>query len=187
MERLARGLRSVQVALTEQDAAQIFDNYRTGFSANVCEELIGLVESIKGERVGFEFSFSPEWRVPLDIRGSVRYEIAANHVELVKDAAKRLRLQEFERNRVIRGRVVRLKSDRDPSDLLNPTGAREITVQWMSEDFGEINVKITLPPEQYLQAVEAHKNGRSISVAGHIERIGRTWVLMSPTAFNVLL
>ena len=102
------------------------------------------------------------------------------------DAAKRLRLQEFERNRTITGRVIRLKSDNDPSNLLNPVGSREIAIFWASQDFGEINVRVALPPEEYLQAVEAHKTGRRVRVAGLLERIGKTWRLAEPREFAVM-
>ncbi|KAB2910925.1 MAG: hypothetical protein F9K29_23765 [Hyphomicrobiaceae bacterium] len=186
MQRIARGLKSVQTAVTEQDAAPIASNFRTGLSANMCEELADLAESIKGERLGFEFAFSPEWRVSPDIVVGDRYVVATEHVELIKDAAKRLRLQEFERDRTITGRIVRLKSDKDPSDLLNPVGAREITILWESSDFGEINIRVALPPAEYLQAVEAHKTGRLISVGGLIERIGKTWRLSQPRDFAIL-
>lgn len=186
MQRIARGLKTVQVAATEQDAAPITNNFRTGLSANMCEELVDIAEAVKGECLRFEFAFSPEWRVSPDIVIGERFEVSTAHVDLVKDAAKKLRLQEFERDRVIRGRIVRLKSDKDPSDLLQPTGAREITINWESTDFGEINVRVLLAPAEYLQAVEAHKTGRQVSVGGLIERIGKTWRLSQPRAFTLL-
>ena len=185
MQRIARGLKTVQVAATEQDPAPITSHFRTGLSANMCEELVDIVGSVKGERLGFEFAFSPEWRVPADIVVGERYDISTAHVELIVDAAKRLRLQEFERNRTITGRVTRLKSENDPSNLLDP-GSREIAIHWESGDFGEIKVRVALPPEEYLEAVEAHKTGRRVSVAGLIERIGKTWRLSEPREFAVL-
>ncbi|MFM9940486.1 MAG: hypothetical protein ACKVP7_13445 [Hyphomicrobiaceae bacterium] len=186
MQRIARGLKTVQTAVNEQDVAPIMENFRTGLSANMCEELVDLSDSIKGERLAFEFAFSPEWRVSPDIVIGARFEVSGAHVELIKDAAKRLRLQDFERDRTINGRIVRLKSDKDPSDLLNPMGSREITISWESEDFGEINVKVALTPQQYLLAVEAHKTGKPVQVGGLIERIGKTWRLSQPRDFIIL-
>ncbi len=186
MQRIARGLKTVQMAVAEQDATPITNGFRTGLSANMCEELVDLAESIKGERLGFEFAFSPEWRVSPDIIVGERYEVTMAHVDLIKDAAKRLRLQEFERDRTITGRIVRLKSDKDPSDLLNTTGTREVSILWESADFGEINVRVALAPPEYLQAVEAHKTGRQIRVGGLIERIGKTWRLSQPREFTIV-
>jgi hypothetical protein len=84
------------------------------------------------------------------------------------------------------GRITRLRSESDPSDLLHPVGAREVLVQWQTSEFGEISVKVLLPPDQYLAAVEAHKNGQAISVSGMIEHVGRTWTLLNPTNFSVV-
>ena len=176
----------MQIAVIEQDPGPITSHFRTGLSANMCEELAEIADSVKGERLGFEFAFSPEWRVSPDIVVGERYDISTAHVELIVDAAKRLRLQEFERNRTITGRVIRLKSDNDPSNLLNPVGSREIAILWASEDFGEINVRVALPPEEYLDAVEAHKTGRHVRVAGLIERIGKTWRLAEPREFALV-
>jgi hypothetical protein len=186
MQRIARGLKTVQEAAAEQDATPITNNFRTGLSANMCEELVDIAEAVKGERLRFEFAFSPEWRVSPDIVIGESFDVSTAHVDLVKDAAKKLRLQEFERDRIISGRIVRLKSDNNPSDLLQPTGAREITIVWESTDFGEINVRVLLAPAEYLQAVEAHKTGREVSVGGLIERIGKTWRLSQPRAFTLL-
>jgi hypothetical protein len=81
------------------------------------------------------------------------------------------------------GRVVRLETD--PSDLFEP-GDREILVQWASNDFGNIRVRVTLPPEQYLASLEAHGKGQSVSVSGLIDRQGRSWLLLDPRDFEVL-
>lgn len=65
-------------------------------------------------------------------------ELEPKHTELVKDAAKRLRLQEFERNQTVVGRVERLETetDFDPSDLFQE-GDREIAIYWNSKDLGQ--------------------------------------------------
>jgi hypothetical protein len=186
MQRIARGLKTVQTAVTEQDPGPITSHFRTGLSANMCEELAEIADAVKGERLGFEFAFSPEWRVSPDIVVGERYDISNAHVELIADAAKRLRFQEFERNRTITGLIRGLKSDNDPSNLLNPVGSREISIHWESADFGEINVRVALPPLEYLKAVEAHKTGRLVRVAGLIERIGKTWRLAEPREFAVM-
>jgi hypothetical protein len=57
-------------------------------------------------------------------------------------------------------------------------------VEWLSEDFGRKNVRVPLGPVEYLQAVEAHKEGRAISVEGELERTGRQWRLDNPRNFS---
>ncbi|HKM62302.1 MAG TPA: hypothetical protein VJY39_07405, partial [Acidisphaera sp.] len=94
---------------------------------------------------------------------------------LTRSAAKALRKQAISRPEVIIGRVERLQSEDDPSDLLNP-GAREIYVHWLSEDLGTLSVRVSLPAHDYLAAIEAHKTGRPVKVSGtdlHEEHAGR--------------
>jgi len=187
IERIARGLKTLELAANEQDTEPAVKNYRNGFSANMFDELIDIAESIKGERLKFEFAFSPEWRVSSDITPKVRFELMPVHVEVAKYAAKTLRLREFDRKKTIIGRVIGLKSKDNPSELVESTGDREVTILWISSEFGEISVRVQLPPEEYLQAVEAHKVGRMIRISGSIERIGRSWLLLEPHDFSLEL
>jgi hypothetical protein len=60
---------------------------------------------------------------------------------------------------------VRLESEADPSDLMNPMGDREIAVQWSSEDLGEVLVRVSLSPVDYLQAHAAHGAGKPVMVS----------------------
>jgi hypothetical protein len=185
MQRIARGVNYIAQAGVEGDPAIIFDNYQTGFSANMCEDFVDLMGAVGGQSLGFEFSFSPEWRPPSDITGKVHVELAPVHVELVKDAARQMRLQEIERNQTVIGRVVRLETDLNPSDLFEQ-GDREIAIHWISKDFGPIRVRLTLPADQYLAALDAHGQGRTVSVSGLIDRQGRYWYLRDPANFSVI-
>ena len=88
MQRIARGVNHIAQAGVERDPAVIFDNYQTGFSANVCEDFVDLMGAVGGQSLAFEFSFSPEWRPAPDIASKVHVELAPVHVQLVKDAAR---------------------------------------------------------------------------------------------------
>ena len=186
MQRLARGIQQVARAGLEQDPRVITENYRTGFSANMCEDFVDLMGSVGGSSLGFEFVFSPEWRPPVDVSPVVKIELSPVHVELAKEAARQLRLQEFERHQIVVGRVVRLESENDPSDLFKPEGDREIMIQWNSSDFGQIRVRVVLSAQEYLEALKAHGQGQSVSISGLIDRLGRYWVLLEPTQFRVV-
>ena len=83
------------------------------------------------------------------------------------------------------GRVVRLASEDDPSDLMNPLGDREIAIKWQTPEGLDIHVRVTLSPADYLQAHAAHGAGRLVTVSGTLERRGRRWVLSSPSGFSV--
>jgi hypothetical protein len=185
MQRIARGINDIAQAGKAGDPALIFDNYKTGFSANMCDDFVELMDVVGGQSLGFEFSFSPEWRPAADVVSKAKVELAPVHVELVKDASRRLRLREFDRNRVVTGRVVRLETEVDPSDLFE-AGEREIGIQWNTDEFGSIRVRVTLSPGEYQTAVDAHGKGRTVSVKGLLDKVGRYWYLREPTDFSVL-
>jgi hypothetical protein len=186
IQRLARGLQTIKAASDRDDPSVVTQSFQTGFNANMCDDFVDLIEATTTDRVIFEFALSPEWRAPTDVGRSLSLEVKSNDVEVTRAAAKQLRQQASDLNRVIVGRVVRLRSEDDPSDLLHPTGAREVSVFWSDPEFGNVRVKVLLPPEQYLAAVEAHKNGRQVSVKGKLEKLGRSWMLIEPNDFRVL-
>ncbi len=83
------------------------------------------------------------------------------------------------------GRVTRLASDVDPSDLTDMLGEREVAIHWSSEVYGDISVRASLSPQDYLAALDAHASGRPVEVSGTLERLPRSWVLISPSSFSV--
>lgn len=186
IQRIARGINHVARAGDVLDPLLIVDNFQTGFSANMCEDFVDLMEAVGVERLGFEFSFSPEWRLAADLSKRSLVNLEPRHVDVAKDAARKLRLQDFERSRTIVGRVVRLETEGNPTDLLEESVEREILVQWDAPDFGRIKVKVTLSAAEYLVALSAHSNGRAVSISGKIDRIGRTWYLLETKDFRVL-
>jgi hypothetical protein len=69
---------------------------------------------------------------------------------------------------------------------MDVSSPREIVVQWNSEQFGLLNVKMNLSPSDYIVALEAHKTGGQISINGLIERVNRTWILTLPESVQLL-
>lgn len=64
-------------------------------------------------------------------------------------------------------------------------GEREVAVLWSSEALGDITVRASLNPPDYLTALEAHASGRAVKVSGTLERRRRGWVLLNPTGLHV--
>lgn len=83
------------------------------------------------------------------------------------------------------GRIVRLQTEADPSDLITAAEDREVVIQYSAEDLGDIQVRVSLSPADYLIAIEAHRNGRPVRISGTLERRGRLWVLSNPTGISV--
>jgi hypothetical protein len=129
--------------------------------------------------MGFGFTFSPEWPAPQ----VAELWAGPQHVEMSRVAAKAMREQPTMQPLEISGRVIRLQNQADPQDLLDQTHEREIVVYWKSEDFGDMNVRVSLSPPEYLAAVEAHLRGRTVRAAGKLERRGRLCWLVDVTGF----
>lgn len=185
IERFARGMQSLCDAVRKGDPATLVAEAKFGFSANAHEQLANLIEETSPGGMGFAFSFSPEWVAPPELSKTTEFSVGQTHVEVSRTAAKLLRTEFVPRPEKVFGRVVRLESESDPSDLLNPTGEREIAIQWSSADLGDIQVRVRLGPRDYLHAVKAHASGLPVSVSGTLEKRGRPWVLTSPADFEV--
>lgn len=183
-ERITEGMGSYQNAISAEDPAEIVKNER-GFSANMCDSLISLVEDMAVSRISFDVTMSPEWRPRKGNRES-SFVIEAKHIDILKDAAKSLRVDEPPRDVKVVGRVKRLETEGNPSDLSEDTALREIEVSWVSEDDDIAHVRISVSPEQYLKAVEAHKVGKFIGVEGVLEKSGRIWRLRDPKDFRTV-
>lgn len=184
--RLVNGLRNVGRAVATDTTDPITNSIQTGLNANVCEQLATLVEETSQGGVAFDFSFSPEWQ------GSHAYPaepgqffLDNRHVEVIKAAAKELRAKVQSSPEVVFGRVIRLASDANPADLTDLMGEREVAILWSSENLGDITVRASLSPPDYLRAVEAHGAGRPIEVSGTLEKRSRRWVLLNPTNFTL--
>lgn len=180
IQRLAQGITVIQQAVGADDPGVVVNSFKRGFSANMCEDFATLIEQTAPTGMAFGFAFSPEWPTP-EI-GELR--VAPQHVEMSRVAAKVMRERPISESVEVSGRIIRLENEADPTDLLDETHEREIVVYWKSEDFGDVNVRIHLSPNDYLAAVDAHMRGRSIRVKGRLEKQGRRWVLSDPTDFQ---
>ena len=109
----------------------------------------------------------------------------ARGLEVIREAAKALRIVNYEKRRLIVGKVRTLHSMEEiPAELFTISGLQDIMVEWDSEEFGKHLVRVSLGPEDYLHAMEAHKAGQTISVFGELER--RPWRLENARDFRVI-
>jgi hypothetical protein len=180
IQRLARGISVIQDAVRAEDPSELINGYQAGFSANMCEDFATLMEQTAPSGMGFAFAFSPEWPA----RKLDELWVGPQHMEMSRAAAKAMWEEPISRLLEVSGRIIRLQNEADPTDLLDETHDREVLVHWNSEEFGEMNVKMFLAPNDYLAAVQAHLRGRQIRVKGKLERQGRRWVLVDPSNFT---
>lgn len=185
VQRLATGIQQICDAANRDDLDPLRSGFSEGFGANGCERFAALIHATAYSGMSFGFSFSPEWSLPEKLQGSAEFFVGPKHIEVARAAAQALRGELPELPVEIYGAVVRLQNEEDPSDLSAATSEGEISVLYASEDYGDIHVRISLPPAEYLKAVEAHRLGRAIRLKGKLAHKGRYWYLTNPSSLTV--
>ena len=185
VERLALGIQQVCESVNADDVAPLVNGFRNGFSANGCERFATLIHDTAYSGMSFAFSFSPEWAVPQKLKPTLEFFVGPKHIEMARRAAQALRGESLEIPTDVHGTVVRLQNEADPTDLSVITGEGEISVLHSSEDYGDIHLRITLSPSEYLVAVEAHRLGRPVRLSGTLVHRGRYWYLLNPSPLTI--
>ena len=185
VQRLAIGIQQVCEAVNAGDPKPLIDGFRNGFSANGCERFAALIQNTAYSGMSFAFSFSPEWAVPEKLKRTAEFFVGPKHIDMSRAAAQALRGESLEIPTDVHGLVVRLQNEADPSDLSAATGEGEISVLHASEDYGDIHLRITLSPAEYLRAVEAHRLGRPVRLSGTLVHRGRYWYLLNPSKLTM--
>ena len=175
VQRISQGLSSFSDAVEQDDSAPLVSE-NSGMSANMCDEVVGLIEDTEISKFEIAISLSPEWAAA---RGVIHqhFTIERRYVDLLKDASARLRKEDEPKRETIIGRIVRLETDGNPADVHGDTSNREITLNWDSAGYGLIRIQAPLDAGSYLAALEAHKTGQLFSVTGLLRRRGRGWLL----------
>lgn len=174
IRRIANGLQSVVKSFNEDSVSPILEA-ADGLNANMCSELVSIIDRTEIPRIDIAFVLSPEWEP--DVPPPPAFHIDARYRELLKDASARLTTEDDAQPVTVVGRIVNLHADLDPDDLLDADVDRIVQANWDSPEHGLIKVSIGLSPAGYLAAVEAHGKGQLISVQGALRRKSRSWIL----------
>ena len=184
IERFARGVRAAVQAVDTDNLDLLVHGYDKAFNANACEVFADLISETSPRGLNIGFAFSPEWRVSPDLQGNVEFRVDARHAVVTREAAKKMRAAPFSSPETIKGRIIHLHNEADPSDLIETAGEREIVVKYDSKDLDVIEVHVELSPEQYQRAYAIHGRGQEIELSGTLERKGRDWVLIGVSDFS---
>lgn len=184
VERIARGLETVQNA-SKNDDPEMISGVDSGFSSNMCDALANLVEETQVSRIAFGIEFSREWKRAASTE-EVKFEVAQSNVELLRAAAKSMRIEEDPEPQTVFGRIRRVSTDGNPSNLDGDSAKREVEINWVNQDDKLVHVKLSVSPDEYLRAVEAHKAGQPVSAAGLLTTKGKTRLLTEIRDFKLL-
>ena len=173
VERLVHGFSSIEEASIFEDPSLITGK-TSGLSANMCDALADLLEDMDVSNIKFEVDFSSEWRRKETLEQGRFFQFAQSDVEIIREGARALKIDEVPQKEAIFGKVRRVGTDGNPSDLLDDGARREIEINWISDDDKLIHIKILVSPEDYLKALDAHKNSKVIAVTGLLSATGKT-------------
>jgi len=184
VERIALGLATYCDAVETQNPGVIAER-RDGFSANMCDAMADLIEETDVSKMVIGIKLSPEWRSK-SLASKSTFSIEHKNIELLRAAARSMRVDEKPRPVQVFGRIRRVETDGNPADLMEDTAPKEIEINWASDDNTLVHVKVMLPNADYAEAVEAHRTGKYVSVSGMLIRLGRSWRLDQVENFKVL-
>lgn len=194
MERIARGLTTINKAVKEADPKILTLDFQSGFNANLYEVMQKLIETVPNGYMEFSFSWSMEYPLPDDIKkvSIIRFS-PIEIIPLLESAAKTLRTCSESEEVIIQGHIIQLQADRpfadeDPEDSENllDEDSRQIIVNWENTNGKYTSIRIPLTVEEYRLACDAHRDENKISIQGTPEKRKRFLYLTSPKNFTVL-
>jgi len=172
LERIARGVKLLEIAVVREDPSIIIQNYERALNARMCDSLAGI--GIDGD---VKFALEVDWASILeatdDVRQSSSVEISEAHVSLLKYASEQLKIVSPKPDRIL-GQVVNLHCSADPTQ---GSAKRTVAVRVDHPLHGAIEIKISLGPDAYLMAIEAHAKGQKLIASGQLQRKGSAWSL----------
>lgn len=80
------------------------------------------------------------------------------------------------------GSVINLHCVNNPN---NNDSRRSVALKVLHRDYGPIEVKMTLGHDWYLQAIDAHTDGRQIIAQGQLQRNGNSWSIEAITSLEI--
>lgn len=176
---LASGLEALTLAVDKFSTIgdlTVFDAaVASGASSNMCDALIGLSGAEK--KRGFEISITPS-HCHQTISRIKKYRFDCETIAKIADASAYYKDNYVLPARTIIGSIKRL--DRPLNDE-----AGTITVTTMIGDT-EKHVSIQVGPDEYMRAVNAHKQKTAIQCTGDLHVSARSSKLLNPSGFRVL-
>lgn len=180
VERIARGLITLEKAVSAEDPDILIKSYETAMNARMCDAIAQI--GLGGE---FNFGIDIDWASTVtpaeDVSEFKSQFIGGVQVSMLNYVSEKLKLIEPER-KSISGLVVNLHCSTNPSD---GAARRIVAVKTDDSQYGLIEVQLALGPDMYQLALNAHSEGKKLFASGQLQRIGNTWSLDAISSINV--
>ncbi len=186
MERTVRGLLSAQEAVLSGDVAILTRSYKEGLNANMCEVLLEMGEDMQETELEYSVLWSPQWKAPTSVKATGTVRIERKTYQYLEAAVRELRTVDHSLKTHVQGRIVQLRSETAPLEEEEEDTGRErtVTILWEDGQGRQMRLRVFLDPPEYRAACDAHKEGRTVSVKGTLEKVGKFWTLMAPQDFK---
>jgi hypothetical protein len=184
-ERVANGLVILRESVAKDSIDPLLAGYLTGFSANMCRKLAEVYEKADGRRIEYDISWSPQLKTACEHVWKP-FVFEGRAYDFARIAAVELEKAEKFPESVIEGRIVVLKSEMPPGLDEQAEFEHIITMFWEREKGQTVKIRVPLSPPQYIQACDAHKEGKAIRIFGVPEKAGKFWTLTKAHDFTVL-
>jgi len=189
MERFSFGIKNLQEAILSGSTDPLTRNYDRGFNANICQDLVDMAEAVEDIEIEYSTIWSPEWRVLPELAMMKPVKIERRSIEYLQAASKSMRSDLGEsRKQEIKGFITKLQAITNTSEEEDAIEERTLAIKWKTQESKEINVNLTLSPEDYRKACDAYRDRKEVAVSGVLEKINRTspFQLTAPENFRVV-
>lgn len=181
VERIAKGLLLLDESIKNDDPGMLIASYEFALNARMCDAIadIGLEGQISFNLgIDWASSFSPS----KDVSSFKEQFIGEPQVNMLKFVSEQLKIVEPHLEQV-QGQVVNLHCTSNP---VEGHARRTVAVKVDHNLYGTIEVKMTLGPEFYLLAIDAHSKGKRLTAIGQLQRKGNSWTQESITSLAVM-
>jgi hypothetical protein len=179
IRRLANGLELARQAVQKDDLTPLVESSDSALGANGYELVADLVAETPQKDITFDFTFSPSWKELAAATASLSINLETQHIDAFRSAAKQMRRPSVDAPARVSGLITDL-SLTNPSRLDDTRNKRRIIILWSSEEFGDIRVAANVSAQTYLRALNLHREGKPIDIAGTLRKVGRNWNLIVP-------
>jgi len=186
LERLAIGFLTVEQADAIDDIAPVCDNYRAGFTANICDALIDLCEPAENESFGFQFEWSTLVPLIKPLEGMpLSFKVTPKKYALLQRASDALKQMVVESKTKMTGAVVGLSSDVPPLQK-GLMAHRKVTLLIAGGAFEKLRMQLEVSDQDYQLALDAHAKGRLVIVEGTPIQRGTHWRIEEHAGLSAL-
>lgn len=183
LERIARGLISVNESVKEKSSERIVSNYLTGLNANMCASLFAASLDYKFI-IEYKITWSPIIRVTPEADNFTSILVDTPQLTYIEKAEDQLKSLEEAPLVTVRGLVNHVGTTDAP---LSDNAKRTITMTWLNNPYSKRPTKLTMKIDahDYQIAHSANLNWDTIFVEGIPQAKTTGWVLDNPTNFRI--